>query len=206
VVLAWCSLCTGLAIVAAIAAIVGMGRPITGCAIIVSTLGAPALTELGSSLLAAHLIIFSFSQTATITPPVCMTAFVAAQIAGAPPMRTGFEALWLAKALYLVPVMLAYSRLLSGNPPAMLFDAIAGSLWLTMFPLMTEGYYFGRLSVGRRGVVAAASIAFLMATFSLESAPTLLWLGSGIAVMVALAVLQSRESTRPSPISARVSG
>jgi TRAP transporter 4TM/12TM fusion protein len=206
VALAGGSLFIGLAIVALISAIVGMGLPITSSYIIVSTLGAPALTELGLSLLAAHLIIFWFSQTATITPPVCMTAFVAAQIAGAPPMRTGFEALWLAKALYLVPVMLAYSRLLSGNPPAMLFDAIAGSLWLTMFPLMTEGYYFGRLSVGRRGVVAAASIAFLMATFSLESAPTLLWLGSGIAVMVALAVLQSRESTRPSPISARVSG
>ncbi len=205
VALAGGSLFIGLTIVAVISAVVGMGLPITSSYIIVSTLGAPALSELGLSLLAAHLIIFWFAQTATITPPVCMTAFVAAQIAGAPPMRTGFEALWLAKALYLVPVMLAYSNLLSGNLPAMLFDAMAGSLWLTMFPLMTEGYYFGRLSVARRGAVAVASIAFLVSTFSLGLASTLLWLGLGLGVMAALAVFQTRRST-PSAISAGVSG
>ena len=70
-----------------------MGLPITSAYVIVSTLGAPALTELGMSLLGAHLIVFWFAQSATITPPICMTAFVAAQIAEGPPMRTGFEAL-----------------------------------------------------------------------------------------------------------------
>jgi TRAP-type uncharacterized transport system fused permease subunit len=169
------SLLFGIAIVALISAVVGMGLPITSSYIIVSTLGAPALTELGLSLLAAHLIIFWFSQSATITPPVCMTAFVAAQIAGAPPMRTGFEALWLAKALYLVP-------------------------------LMTEGYYFGRLGIAGRGAVALASIAFFVSTFSRDIVSTVAWLVSGLAVLGALAVIQTRRSSRPSPISAGAPG
>jgi TRAP transporter 4TM/12TM fusion protein len=107
VALAGGSVLLGLLIVAGISSVLGMGLPITSSYIIVSTLGAPALTELGLTLLAAHLVIFWFAQSATITPPVCMTAFVAAQIAGARPMRTGFEALRVAKALYLVPLMFA---------------------------------------------------------------------------------------------------
>jgi TRAP transporter 4TM/12TM fusion protein len=206
VALAGGSLLLGLAIVALISAVVGMGLPITSSYIIVSTLGAPALSELGLSLLAAHLIIFWFSQSATITPPVCMTAFVAAQIAGAPPMRTGFEALWLAKALYLVPLMFAFSNLLSGNLPAMLFDGMAGALWLSTFPLMTEGYYFGRLGVAGRGAVALASVAFFVSTFSLGIVSTVAWLASGLAVLGALAVIQTRRSSGPSPISAGAPG
>lgn len=184
------SLFVGLVITALISSILGMGLPITSSYIIVSTLGAPALTELGLSLLAAHLVIFWFAQSATITPPVCMTAFVAAQIAGAPPMRTGFESLRVAKALYLVPLMFAYSNLLSGNWLAMAFDAAAGMLWLGMFPLVTEGYYFGPLRAGGRLAAATAAVAFFVSTFSLGLAETLGWLGAGSLVLAVLTVYQ----------------
>jgi TRAP transporter 4TM/12TM fusion protein len=187
------SLLLGMTITALIASVLGMGLPITSSYIIVSTLGAPALTELGLSLLAAHLVIFWFAQTATITPPVCMTAFVAAQIAGAPPMRTGFEALRVAKALYLIPLMFAYSNLLSGNWVAMFFDAFAGMCWLAMFPLVTEGYFFGPLNVAGRCAAALAGIMFFISTFSLGLAETLVWLGGAWVVLGVLAVIQVRR-------------
>jgi TRAP-type uncharacterized transport system fused permease subunit len=66
-------------------------------------------------LLSAHLIIFWLSQDSNVTPPVCLVAFTAAAIAGTPPMRTGLTAWKVAKGLYLVPVLFAFTPLITGN-------------------------------------------------------------------------------------------
>jgi TRAP-type uncharacterized transport system fused permease subunit len=66
-------------------------------------------------LLTAHLIIFWLSQDSNVTPPVCLAAFTAAGIAKSPPMATGFQAWKIAKGLYIVPLMFAYTPLISGN-------------------------------------------------------------------------------------------
>src|SRR5690606_17092354 len=97
------SLVITVILIAAMAYIFGMGLPIATSYLILSALGAPALIELGIPAIAAHLSIFWFSQLATVTPPVCMTAFAAAAIAKAHPMRTGFNALKLGIPFYLVP-------------------------------------------------------------------------------------------------------
>ena len=72
---------------------------------------------LGGMLLSAHLIIFWLSQDSNITPPVCLAAFAAAGIAGTKPMATGLTSWKLAKGLYLIPVLFAYSPLISGTWP-----------------------------------------------------------------------------------------
>jgi TRAP transporter 4TM/12TM fusion protein len=66
-------------------------------------------------LLTAHLIIFWLSQDSNVTPPVCLAAFVAAGIAGSRPMATGFESWKIAKGLYIVPLLFAYTPLISGD-------------------------------------------------------------------------------------------
>jgi TRAP-type uncharacterized transport system fused permease subunit len=66
-------------------------------------------------LLSAHLIIFWLSQDSNVTPPVCLAAFAAAGVAGTRPMATGFTAWKLSKGLCLVPLLLAYSPLVTGN-------------------------------------------------------------------------------------------
>jgi TRAP transporter 4TM/12TM fusion protein len=68
-------------------------------------------------LLSAHLIIFWLSQDSNVTPPVCLAAFAAAGIAGTPPMATGITSWKIAKGLYLVPLLFAYSPLISGTWP-----------------------------------------------------------------------------------------
>nr|MCS5578976.1 TRAP transporter fused permease subunit [Gammaproteobacteria bacterium] len=65
-------------------------------------------------LLSAHLIIFWLSQDSNVTPPVCLASFAAAGIAGTKPMATGLTSWKVAKGLYLVPVLFAYSPLISG--------------------------------------------------------------------------------------------
>ena len=73
----------------------------------------PAL--LLTTLLSAHMIIFWLSQDSNVTPPVCLAAFTAAAIAKSPPMKTGFSAWKIAKGLYVVPLLFAYTPLLSGD-------------------------------------------------------------------------------------------
>ena len=73
-----------------------------------------------AALLSAHMIIFWLSQDSNVTPPVALAAFTAAAIAKAPAMATGVASWKLAKGLYIVPVLFAYTPLLSGNWPEMI--------------------------------------------------------------------------------------
>ncbi|WP_417514263.1 TRAP transporter permease [Marinobacter sp.] len=74
-----------------------------------------SMEALSMLLVAAHMVIFWLSQDSNVTPPVCLTAFAAAAIAGTPQMRTGFTAWKLAKGLYIVPLLFAYSPLITGD-------------------------------------------------------------------------------------------
>lgn len=67
------------------------------------------------ALLSAHMIIFWLSQDSNVTPPVCLAAFTGAAIAKSPPMATGFQSWKIAKGLYIVPILFAYTPLLSGD-------------------------------------------------------------------------------------------
>lgn len=78
----------------------------------------PAMVDpamLTTFLLTAHLIVFWLSQDSNVTPPVCLAAFTAAGIAGSKPMATGFQSWKIAKGLYIVPLMFAYTPLISGE-------------------------------------------------------------------------------------------
>lgn len=73
-----------------------------------------------AAILSAHMIIFWLSQDSNVTPPVALAAFTAAAIAKAPAMATGFASWKLAKGLYIVPLMMAYTPFLSGDWAVML--------------------------------------------------------------------------------------
>jgi TRAP transporter 4TM/12TM fusion protein len=67
------------------------------------------------ALLSAHMIIFWLSQDSNVTPPVCLTAFTAAAIAKTPPMLTGLQSWKIAKGLYVVPLLFAYTPFIGGT-------------------------------------------------------------------------------------------
>jgi TRAP transporter 4TM/12TM fusion protein len=66
-------------------------------------------------LLTAHLIVFWLSQDSNVTPPVCLAAFTAAGIAKSPPMATGVEAWKIAKGLYIVVLLFAFTPLIGAT-------------------------------------------------------------------------------------------
>ncbi|MEZ4716033.1 MAG: TRAP transporter large permease subunit [Caldilineaceae bacterium] len=88
--------------------ILGMGVPVTAAYLIVAVLAVPALTDLGVALIAAHMIVYWFSQDSNITPPVCVAAYAGAAIAGADPWKTGWTSFKFAKLLYVMPLLFAY--------------------------------------------------------------------------------------------------
>ncbi|EJN6830091.1 TRAP transporter permease, partial [Vibrio cidicii] len=109
----------------------------------------------GLALLAAHLIIFWLSQDSNVTPPVCLTAFAAATIAKTPPMRTGLTAWKIAKGLYLVPLLIVYTGLVSWDVTTVLmtgFFAIFGTYALIG---AIEGYLESKINVLIRLVLLA---------------------------------------------------
>lgn len=87
--------------------ILGMGLPTTAKYIVLATMAVPALLKLGVNLLAAHLFILYFGVVADITPPVALAAYAGAGIAGANSMKTGFQALKIALAAFIVPYIFA---------------------------------------------------------------------------------------------------
>ena len=68
-----------------------------------------------AAILSAHMIIFWLSQDSNVTPPVALASFTAAAIAKATPMATGVASWKLAKGLYIVPMIMAYTPFLSGD-------------------------------------------------------------------------------------------
>lgn len=95
---------------------------------------------LSAALLSAHMIIFWLSQDSNVTPPVCLTAFAAAAIARTPPMATGLTAWKIAKALYVVPLLFAYTPLLSGDPLVAIGIFCFGTVGLYALTAAAEGW------------------------------------------------------------------
>lgn len=94
--------------------ILGMGLPTAPAYILVSTLVAPALTQMGVPELAAHLFVFYGACLSSITPPVAMAAYTAAGISGASPIKIGVQSVKLAIVTYIAPVFFVYSPELIG--------------------------------------------------------------------------------------------
>jgi TRAP transporter 4TM/12TM fusion protein len=154
------SLMLALVLVAVASLFLGMGLPVTASYIVLAVLSAPALLglmlspemaalasagvtvpEMTMYLLSAHLIIFWLSQDSNLTPPVCLAAFAAAGIAGTPPMRTGVESWKLGKGLYIVPILFAFSPLISGDWPERFEVFVVALAGMMMFTATVEGFW-----------------------------------------------------------------
>ncbi|HEX2176621.1 MAG TPA: TRAP transporter permease, partial [Nocardioidaceae bacterium] len=103
------NLLAALVLVTLVSWILGAGLTVTSSYIMVAILAAPALTEMGVSLLVAHLIVFWVSQDANVTPPIALASFAASGISGGKPMRTAWESWLLARGLYIVPFLMAFT-------------------------------------------------------------------------------------------------
>lgn len=112
-------------------------------------------------LITAHMIIFWLSQDSNVTPPVCLTAFAAAAIAKTPPMLTGLTAWKLAKGLYIIPLMMAYTPLIGGDTETLLRLTFFGIFGLYATVAAMEGYLEDKLSFLPRMLALTAGVLML---------------------------------------------
>ena len=140
-----------------------------------------------TALLSAHMVIFWLSQDSNVTPPVCLTAFTAAAIAGTKPMETGFQSWKLAKGLYIIPLLFVYTPILFEGPLWQVAEtAVSALAGLFCFAAGFEGYHRSRLNwAGRAGYMAAA-VMMLWPSRILHLA--------GAVLLVVLFLLQRKES------------
>ncbi len=94
--------------------ILGMGLPTAAAYILVATLVAPALVQMGVNLLAAHLFVFYSAMLSSITPPVALAAYAAAGLAKANPFSIAAHACQFGIAAFIVPFFFAYSPAILG--------------------------------------------------------------------------------------------
>ena len=170
------------------AALVAQIPPELKSTILEHTLDAAALT---TALLSAHMIIFWLSQDSNVTPPVCLTAFAAAAIAHTPPMATGLTAWKIAKGLYIVPLLFAYTPFLAGDTLTALGIFAFGTVGIYCLTAAIEGYAESRLNWPLRAVLAAVGVLLLWPV-------DLTWKLVGCGMFAAVIVLGLRLAKRAS--------
>ncbi|QKY70179.1 TRAP transporter permease [Lentibacillus sp. CBA3610] len=175
--------------------VLGIGMPSIPAYIITATMAAPALVQLGIEPIVAHFFVFYFGIFANITPPVALAAFAAAGLSGAGPMRTGFSALKLALAGFVVPFMFVYNdalllvdtTLMSGI--LVIISAILGVL---MLGIAAERYFLYKLNLLFSGLMAAGGILFLYPGVMSD----VIALGILLSILTIQLVMKKRHDTR----------
>jgi len=110
--------------------LLGIGLTVTAAYVFLAIVLAPALLGGGLDPLAVHLFILYWGMLSFITPPVALGAFAAASIAGSGPVKTGFEAMRLGLATYLIPFLFVLNPALIGHSSAMAaFQAVVEALF-----------------------------------------------------------------------------
>ncbi len=159
-----------LCLVAVISLILGMGLPTTANYIVVSTLMAPVVVELGAQnglivpLIAVHMFVFYFGLMADVTPPVGLASFAAAAIARSDPVKTGITAFYYSMRTAILPFLFIFNTqlLLIGvdSIPHLLLTIGISIVAMLVFAAATQGYFLVRSRWYE-------SIALLLVTFAL---------------------------------------
>jgi len=176
--------------------ILGMGLPTAAAYMVVAIFGAPALIKLGVAPLAAHFFIFYYAIISAITPPVAIAAYAAATIAQTPLQSTGFAAMKLGAAVYLVPFVIAYSPslLLIGGALDIAQALATAMVGIVALAACVQGYLLRPLGVPERLLSGAAAIALLAGGWRSDLA------GAGLLAVVVLAQMLRRQPALAAPL------
>lgn len=167
--------------------ILGMGLPTSAAYMVLAILVAPALVEMGISLIAAHLFILYFGALSTITPPVALSTFAAAGIAGADVWETGLKAMKLAASGFIIPFIFAYAPefLLSGSLGSIAVVLVTATVGCLFLAVSLSGWFMHDLNMIQRIILFIGSIMLLL--------PNLLVSLAGLIVSVVIIMLNIKQ-------------
>ena len=143
--------------------VLGMGMPTTPAYIIMTSLLVPAIIKLGIIPPAAHMFAFYFAVLSAITPPVALAVFAAAGIAKADLWASGWAAVKIGAAGFIVPFMLIYepALLMIGSWPHIIGAFLTASSGILLFAGGLHGYFLTATSVWQRVMLIVAGLLLI---------------------------------------------
>jgi hypothetical protein len=158
-----------LFLTAFICLILGMGIPTTANYILVATLMAPVIVELGAQaglaipLIAVHMFVFYFGIMADVTPPVGLASFAAAAISGEDPIKTGLQGTVYSMRTAVLPFVFIF------NPQLLLIDIgstgeailviVISTVAILLFAAGTMGWFLVRSKLWESAVLLLVCFA-----------------------------------------------
>jgi TRAP transporter 4TM/12TM fusion protein len=156
--------------------VLGMGMPTTPAYIIMTALLVPAIIKLGVVAPAAHMFAFYFAILSAITPPVALAVYAAAGLAKADLWKSGWSAVKIGAAGFIVPFMFVYEPALLMVDPALYgkgADMVTADLTRILWASSTAtigcvllagglaGYLVGACNVWQRGFLIVGALCLV---------------------------------------------
>ena len=158
--------------------VLGMGLPTTANYVVVASLMAGVLVNVGNAsgfifpLIAVHLFVFYFGLMADVTPPVGLASYAAAAISGGDPLKTGVQAFWYELRTGILPIVFIFNHelLLIGieNIWHGLLVIITSLIGILIFTSATQGWFFNKLKIHEILIFLIISVSFLSPDFVLN--------------------------------------
>ena len=155
-----------LLFIAFVCLVLGLGVPTTANYVLVATLMAPVVVELGAQsglvipLIAVHLFVFYYGIMGDITPPVGLATFAAAAISGEDAIKTGIQGSVYALRTVILPFIWIFNPMLllidvQGIPEVVLVVG-ACTMATLLFAALTMGWLRVRCKPWELAVLAVA--------------------------------------------------
>ena len=158
--------------------LLGMGLPTTANYVVVASLMATVLVDVGNAsgfifpLIAVHLFVFYFGLMADVTPPVGLASYAAAAISGGDPLRTGVQAFWYSLRTGILPIVFLFNHelLLIGveNFWHAILIIVTSLVGILIFTSATQGWFINKLKWYETIIFLVISISFLAPEFVLN--------------------------------------
>jgi TRAP transporter 4TM/12TM fusion protein len=192
------TLFVALAMTGVVCILLGCGIPTTANYIIMVTVAAPTLVQLGVEPLVAHFFVFYYGVLADITPPVALAAYAASGMAGSDPFKTGNMAFRLGLAKALVPFVFVFSPSLlivakGFTWPDFAITFVGCVLGITLLAAALSKFFLVEMTRWEQALCLGAALLLIAPGWL----PTLI--GAGLAVPMLLRHLVARRGATVVP-------
>src|SRR5215207_8490865 len=196
------SLLLALVLTAIAGIVLGMGMPTTPAYIVMTALLVPAVIKLGVATPAAHMFAFYFAILSAITPPVALAVYAAAGLAKSDLWATGWAAMKIGAAGFIVPFMFVYepALLMIGDWPTVIWRFLASCFGIMLLAAGLHGYLLRAAGLWERAVLIAAAFCLVKPDWTTDLI--------GFALFAAIVALQwkTRDPWKRAMTSPRLRG
>ena len=182
--------------------VLGMGMPTTPAYIIMTALLVPAIIKLGVIPPAAHMFALYFAVLSAITPPVALAVYAAAGLAKSDLWKSGWAAVKIGAAGFIVPFMCIYepALLMIGDWPSIILAFVTSSVGILFFAAGLHGYLLTPASYWQRIALVVAGLMLVDPTLVTDL------IGGALALSVVVVQWMGRRGAVPAkPASAKPS-